>query len=148
VSLKNRIQQDMKTAMRERDKSRLGAVRLIMAAIKQREVDDRVEAGDDLVLGILEKMVKQRRESIGHFEQAGRDDLIATEEAELAVINHYLPEPLDAAALTGLIDQAIVETGAENIRDMGKVMGLLKAKAQGRADMAEVSKQVKARLGA
>jgi uncharacterized protein YqeY len=119
-----------------------------MAAIKQREVDDRVEAGDDLVLGILEKMVKQRRESIGHFERAGRDDLIATEEAELAVINHYLPEPLDAAALTGLIDQAIVETGAENIRDMGKVMGLLKAKAQGRADMAEVSKQVKARLGA
>ncbi len=136
----------MKSAMRARDKSRLGAIRLIMAAIKQREVDDRIEADDQLIVGVLEKMAKQRRESISQFETAGRQDLIATEQAELAVIAEYLPEPLDSESLTALVEQAVAETGASGMRDMGRVMSVVKAKAQGRADMAEVSKQVKARL--
>ena len=136
----------MKVAMRARDKPRLGAIRLIMAAIKQREVDDRMEADDQLIVGILEKMAKQRRESISQFEMAGRQDLIAIEQAELAVITEYLPEPLDAESLTALVEQAVAETGASGMGDMGRVMGIVKAKAQGRADMAEVSKQVKARL--
>jgi uncharacterized protein YqeY len=136
----------MKAAMRARDKPRLGAIRLIMAAIKQREVDDRIEADDELIVGLLEKMAKQRRESISQFEAAGREDLIATEQSELAVIAEYQPEPLDAESLTALVEQAVAETGASGMRDMGRVMGIVKAKAQGRADMAEVSKQVKARL--
>lgn len=136
----------MKSAMRARDKSRLGAIRLIMAAIKQREVDDRIEADDQLIVGVLEKMAKQRRESISQFETAGRQDLIDTEQAELAVISEYLPEPLDSESLTALVEQAVAETGASGMRDMGRVMSVVKAKAQGRADMAEVSKQVKARL--
>ena len=136
----------MKAAMRARDKPRLGAIRLIMAAIKQREVDDRIEADDELIVGLLEKMAKQRRESISQFEAASREDLIATEQSELAVIAEYQPEPLDAESLTALVEQAVAETGASGMRDMGRVMGIVKAKAQGRADMAEVSKQVKARL--
>jgi len=147
MSLKERIQQDMKDAMRAGDKSRLGTIRLMLAAIKQKEVDDRKDLDDAEVTLVLDKMVKQRRESISQFEKAGRADLVEQETAELAVIQSYLPEPLGESELNTLIDAAMAQTGATSIRDMGKVMALLKPDLQGRADMGAVSALIKARLG-
>ena len=144
--MKDRIQQDMKDAMRARDKERLGTIRLILAAIKQREVDERIELDDAQVTAVLDKMAKQRRESISQFEQAGRDDLIAKENSELDVILPYLPEQLGEDELMALINEVIEATGASNIKDMGKVMGKLKPKVQGRADMSAVSALIKSRL--
>jgi len=147
MSLKERIQQDMKDAMRAGDKSRLGTIRLMLAAIKQKEVDDRKDLDDAEVTLVLDKMVKQRRESVSQFEKAGRADLVEQETAELAVIQSYLPEPLGESELNTLIDAAMAQTGATSIRDMGKVMALLKPDLQGRADMGAVSALIKARLG-
>jgi len=146
MSLKDRIQQDVKDAMRAKDKSRLAAIRLITAAIKQREVDERIELDDAQVTAVLDKMAKQRRESISQFEKAGRDDLIAQEVMELEIIQSYLPEQLGDDEINALIDSAMHATGATSIRDMGKVMGQLKPKLQGRADMSAVSALIKARL--
>lgn len=146
MSLKDRIQQDMKDAMRAKDKARLGTIRLILAAIKQREVDERIELDDEQVIVVLDKMAKQRRESISQFEQAGRDDLIAQENFELGIIQPYLPEALGEDELNALIDAAMAATGASSIKDMGKVMGQLKPKIQGRADMSAVSALIKSRL--
>ncbi len=147
MSLKERIQQDVKDAMRAKDKPRLATIRLITAAIKQREVDERIELDDTQVLVVLDKMCKQRRESISQFEQAGRDDLAAQEKAELELIQQYLPEQLTEAEINELIDAAMQATGASSMKDMGKVMGQLKPKLQGRADMGAVSALIKARLG-
>lgn len=147
MSLKDRIQQEMKDAMRSGDKSRLGTIRLILAAIKQKEVDERIELDDAAVTTVLDKMAKQRRESITQFEQAGRDDLVKQEAFELTLIQEYLPEQLSEAEINALIDAAMSATGASSIKDMGKVMGQLKPKLQGRADMGAVSALIKARLG-
>ena len=147
MSLKDRIQQDVKDAMRAREKERLATLRLITAAIKQREVDERIELDDEQVLLILDKMCKQRRESISQFEKAGRDDLIAQEVSELDIIQGYLPKQLDDNEIAALIDAAMADTGASSIKDMGKVMGQLKPKLQGRADMGAVSAMIKSRLG-
>ncbi len=147
MSLKNRIQQDMKDTLRSGDKPRLGLIRLILAAIKQREVDERIELDDDQILTVLDKMAKQRRESIEQFTKAGRTDLSNQENFELELIKSYLPEQLDDAAIDALIDEALQATGARSIKDMGKVMGLLKPKMQGRADMGAVSGRIKSRLG-
>ncbi len=148
MSLKVRITDDMKSAMKAGNKDRLKAVRLIMAAIKQVEVDSRIEIDDAGILRVLEKMVKQRRDSVAQFKQGGREDLADIELAEIDVVNAYLPEQMDDAELDTLIDKAIQATGAESIRDMGKVMGAIKSKAAGRADMGAVGAKVKARLGA
>jgi uncharacterized protein YqeY len=148
MSLKNQITEDMKSAMKAGDKDRLKTVRLIMAAIKQVEVDQRVELDDAGVLSVLDKMVKQRRDSVTQFENGGRDDLAAIEKAEIEVLAEYLPEQLSAEELAALVDEVIAATGAEGMRDMGKVMGQIKAKAAGRADMGAVSATVKERLGA
>ena len=147
MSLKERIQEDVKDAMRAKDKPRLATTRLITAAIKQREVDERIELDDTQVLVVLDKMCKQRRESISQFEQAGRDDLAALEKAELQLIQQYLPEQLTETEINELIDAAMQATGASSMKDMGKVMGQLKPKLQGRADMGAVSALIKARLG-
>ena len=147
MSLKDRIQDDMKTAMRAKDKERLGAIRLILAAIKQREVDERIELNDVQVLGVLEKMIKQRRESLAQYQSAGREDLAARESFEIEVIQSYLPAPLSEADIDTLVANAVAVTGAQSVRDMGKVMALIKDQAQGRADMAAVSARVKARFG-
>jgi len=147
MSLKDRILQDVKDAMRAKDKPRLATLRLITAAIKQIEVDKRIELDDEQVLSVLDKMCKQRRESITQFEKAGRDDLIAQEVSELDVIQTYLPEQLSETEIAGLIDAAMTSTGASSIKDMGKVMGQLKPKLQGRADMGAVSTMIKNKLG-
>ncbi len=147
MSLKDRIQQDVKDAMRAKDKERLASIRLITAAIKQREVDERIELDDEQVLVVLDKMCKQRRESISQFEKAGRDDLIAREASELEIIQSYLPEQLGEDEIAAMIDAAITDTGASSIKDMGKVMGQLKPKLQGRADMGAVSALIKSKLG-
>jgi len=147
TSLKDRITEDMKTAMRAGDKSRLGAIRMVLAAIKQKEVDERISVDDESVLVILEKMLKQRRESLSQFTDAGRKDLADREQEEIDVISVYMPEPLDEAALDALIAEAISESGAESMRDMGKVMAIVKSRAQGHADMSTVSAWVKASLG-
>jgi uncharacterized protein YqeY len=144
--LKAKITEDMKAAMRAQEKERLATIRLIQAAIKQKEVDDRIELDDAQVLAVLDKMVKQRRESIAQFEKAGRDDLIAKEQSELEVIQVYLPEALSDAEVDALIAEAIAATGAAEMKDMGKVMGQLKPKLQGRADMGAVSAKIKAKL--
>ncbi|HXN10431.1 MAG TPA: GatB/YqeY domain-containing protein [Steroidobacteraceae bacterium] len=146
MGLKERIQEDMKSAMRAAAKERLAIVRLILAAIKQREVDERIVLDDPQIFSVLEKMGKQRRESIMQFESGARPDLAAKETAELAIINSYLPAPLGDAELDALIDEAIAQTGAASIKDMGKVMAQIKARAQGRADMAAVGTRIKARL--
>jgi uncharacterized protein YqeY len=138
----------MKTAMRAAEKDRLATVRLILAAIKQREVDERIVLDDSQVLSVLEKMVKQRRESITQFNAGGRSDLAAKEQAELDVIGAYLPAQLSESELDAMIQAAIAETGASSIKDMGKVMGIIKGKAQGRADMGVVGARIKARLSA
>ncbi len=146
MGLKEHIQEDMKAAMRGGDKERLSTVRLILAAIKQREVDERIMLDDSQVLAVLEKMGKQRRESIVQFEAGARSDLVAKEATELAIITSYLPAQLSQAELDALIDEAIAQTGATSIKDMGNVMAQIKAKAQGRADMAAVGTRIKARL--
>ena len=148
MALKAQIQEDVKNAMRARDKDRIGALRLISAAIKQIEVDTREELDDAGVTAVLDKMVKQRRDSLEQFEKAGRDDLAAKERFELEIISAYLPEPLSEAELTALIDAAIADTGAAGMQDMGKVMGVLKPQVQGRADMKALSGQVRGRLNA
>lgn len=145
--LKQRLTDDMKAAMKAGDKPRLGVIRLINAAVKQREVDERIELDDTQVLAVLEKMVKQRRDSIAQYEAAGRDDLASGERFELGIIQGYLPEALSETEVEGLIDAAVAATGAASVRDMGKLMGWLKPKLQGRADMGDVSQRVKARLG-
>ena len=147
MTLKSQIRDDMKTAMKAGDKDRLKVVRLILAAVKQIEVDERIELDDAAVLTVLNKMVKQRRDSVTQFRDGGREDLAAIETDEIAVLQQYLPEQMSAAELDVLIAQAIADSSAESIRDMGKVMGLVKAKAAGRADMGAVGAQVKARLG-
>jgi uncharacterized protein YqeY len=147
MSLKGKITEDMKSAMKAGEKDRLRAVRLILAAIKQIEVDTRTELDDATILSVLDKMVKQRRDSVEQFQKGGRDDLVNIELAEIAVIETYLPEQLSDEELDTLIDEVISATGAESIRDMGKVMGQIKSKAAGRADMGAVSAKVKARLG-
>jgi uncharacterized protein YqeY len=147
MSLKDRIQQDVKDAMRAREKERLATIRLITAAIKQREVDERIELDDEQLLVVLDKMCKQRRESISQFEKAGRDDLIAKEASELEIIQGYLPEQLGEDEILAMIDVAMADTGASSIKDMGKVMGQLKPKLQGRADMGAVSALIKSKLG-
>jgi len=147
MSLKQRITDDMKAAMRGGEKDRLAVIRLILAAIKQREVDERIELDEAQTLGVLEKMLKQRRDSIVQYDAAGRVDLADVERAEMAVIEAYLPAKLSEAEIDALIDAAITQTGASSQRDMGKVVGLVKERAAGRADMAQVSARIKARLG-
>jgi uncharacterized protein YqeY len=146
MSLKTQLTDDMKTAMKAGDKTRLGVIRLINAAIKQKEVDERVELDDAQVLAVLEKMVKQRRDSISQYDAAGRDDLSAVEHAEMAVIEHYLPAKMGEAEIVDAIDAAIRSTGAAGPADIGKLMGVLKPALAGRADMGDVSKLVKQRL--
>jgi uncharacterized protein YqeY len=146
MALKDRITEDMKAAMRAGEKDRLGTIRLILAAIKQREVDERIVLEDPQVFAVLEKMVKQRKESITQFESGGRADLVAKERAELAIVQAYLPSQLSDAELDALIAEAVASTGAASIKDMGKVMGVVKAKAQGRADMSAVSARIKQKL--
>jgi len=147
-STKERLQDDVKAALKAGDRARLGVLRMVMAAIKQREVDSRETLDDGTVLGILEKMVKQRQDAIIQFERGGRSDLVAKETAEIDVIRTYLPEPLDEAALTTLIEAAITDTGATTPSDMGRVMAEIKKNAAGRADMGQVSQLVRARLTA
>ena len=146
MSLKQRLTDDMKAAMKAGEKDRLGVIRLINAAIKQKEVDERVEMTDPLVIGVLEKMVKQRKDSISQYEAAGREDLAVIERYELGVIDVYLPAKLGEAEVLAAIDAAIMETGATGAADMGKLMAVLKPKLAGQADMGEVSKLVKQRL--
>ncbi len=148
MTLKAQISEDMKTAMKAGDKERLKVVRLIIAAIKQIEIDQRVELDDAGVLAVLDKMVKQRRDSVSQFQGGNRQDLADIELEEITVLEDYLPEQLNEAELDDIIEQAIKESGAESIRDMGKVMGQVKAKAAGRADMGAVGAKVKERLGA
>lgn len=145
--MKEQIIADMKSAMKAGEKDRLKVVRLILAAIKQIEVDQRIEVDDVTVLAVLEKMVKQRRDSIEQFQNGNRQDLADIEIAEIAVLDTYLPEQLSESEVDQIVDDAIAATGAESIRDMGKVMGQIKAKAAGRADMGAVGAKVKARLG-
>ena len=145
--LKTKILDDMKAAMKAGDKPRLGVIRLIQAAIKQREVDERIELDDDQVLAVLDKMVKQRRDSITQYEQAGRTELADQEKFEVGICQKYLPEALSDDEIASLLEQAIAETGAASMKDMGKVMGWLKPKLQGRADMGAVSGKIKQKLG-
>ncbi|HDZ8833812.1 GatB/YqeY domain-containing protein [Aeromonas dhakensis] len=146
MSLKDQLKDQQKLAMLAKDKLRLGAIRLLMAEIKQREVDTRVELDDQDILAVVTKMVKQRRDSISQFEAAGRQDLADKESAEIVVLQEFLPQQLTAAEIAALIEQAIAESGAAVMADMGKVMAVLKPKIQGRADVGAVSAQVKTRL--
>ena len=148
TTLKERITADMKAAMRAGEKERLSTIRMLQAAIKQREVDERVTLDDAQVLGIIEKMVKQRKESIVHFEQGGRADLADKEKSEIVQLQDYLPAQLGEAEIDAIIREAIASTGATSVKDMGKVMGVVKAKAAGRADMGAVSARIKTALGA
>lgn len=148
MSLKQNLTDAMKAAMKAGDKPRLGVIRLVMAAIKQVEVDERIELDDERVLAVLDKMVKQRRESISQYSTAGRDDLVRQEEYEVSVLQDFLPEALSDDEIEQMIAKAVDETGASSIKDMGKVMGLLKPQMQGRADMGAVSGKIKARLNA
>ena len=147
MPLKDRITEDMKTAMRAGEKERLATIRLILSAIKQREVDERITLDDGQVLAAIEKMIKQRKEAITQFEAGGRADLVAKETAEIAILQAYLPAQMSDAEVDALIAEAIASTGAASIKDMGKVMGAVKAKAQGRADMGAVSARIKQKLG-
>lgn len=137
--LKQRITADMKLAMKAKDKTKLKAIRMILGAIKQREVDERIELDDMQVLSVVQKMVKQRKDSISQFKEASRTDLVDIEEAELVVINHYMPEQLSDAEVSAAIDKAIADTGASSMQDMGKLMGLLKSQLDGKVDMGVVS---------
>ena len=144
--LTDRIKEDMKACMKAGNKARLGVIRLILAAIKQVEVDERIQLDNDRVILVLDKMLKQRRESIRLFADAGRHDLVAIEEAEVLVIQDFLPQALSEEEINAMVSDAVIESGAESVKDMGKVMGLLKAKMQGRADMSIVSAKIKAAL--
>ncbi len=146
--LKQRLQDEMKAAMKGGDKPRLGVIRLINSAIKQIEVDERIELDDARILAVLDKMTKQRRESAMQYEEAGRDDLLEQENYEISVLKDFLPAALSDEEIDALIDEAVSSTGASSIKDMGKVMGILKPQMQGRADMAAVSGKIKARLNA
>ena len=146
MTIKDRISNDLKDAMRARDKKKLEALRLVTAAVKQIEVDERIDVDDERVLVILDKLAKQRKESITQFQAAGRDDLVAQEQFELDIIGHYLPEPLSEAEIEALVSKALAETGAAQMSDMGKVMALLKPQLQGRADMSKISAIIKAKL--
>ena len=148
MSLKERITQDMKDAMRSGDKERLGNIRMLQAAIKQREVDERITLDDGQVLAVVEKMIKQRKEAIAQFEAGGRADLAAKEQSEIALLQAYMPEQLSSTEVEALVAAAIAETAASTIKDMGKVMALVKTRAAGRADMAAVSALIKAKIGA
>jgi hypothetical protein len=145
---KDHIADDMKAAMRARDEARLSAIRMLLAAIQRREVDERITLDDSQVLAVIEKLVRQSRDAIEQFQKGGRADLAAKEERDIAVWSAYLPERLSDAELDALIAGAIAESGAVAVKDMGKVLGVLKPKVQGRADMAAVSAKVKAKLGA
>ncbi len=147
-SLKERITEDMKTAMRARDADRLGTIRLLLAAVKQREVDERIELDDAAITGVIDKLVKQRKDSISQFASAGRQDLVDKEDSELVVLRGYMPQQLSAAEVEAEIAAAIAQVCAAGPQDMGKVMGVLKGKLAGRADMTAVSGQVKAALSA
>lgn len=144
--LKQRLQEDMKAAMRAKEKQRLGTIRLIHAAIKQREIDERIQLDDTQVIVVLDKMLKQRRDSLSQYEQAGRQDLADQEAFEITVIQTYLPQPLTEEELTAMINKALAESQASSVKDLGKVMQLLKPQLQGRADMRQVSERVKQRL--
>jgi len=146
-TLKERITEDMKSAMRAGEKDRLALIRMLQAAIKQREVDERIQLDDAQTLSVIEKMIKQRKESVAQFQSGGREDLAAKENAEIAALQGYLPAQLSAAELDALIADAIATTGATSVKDMGKVMGIVKSKAAGRADMAAVGARIKAKLG-
>ncbi|HHQ4553282.1 TPA: GatB/YqeY domain-containing protein [Aeromonas veronii] len=146
MSLKDQLKDQQKLAMLAKDKARLGAIRLLMAEIKQREVDTRIELNDEDILAVVTKMVKQRRDSISQFEAAGRQDLADKESAEIVVLQEFLPQQLTADEIAALIEQAMTESGAAVMADMGKVMAVLKPKIQGRADVGAVSAQVKTRL--
>ena len=147
MSLKERITEDMKAAMRAKDSERLGTIRMITAAIKQREVDERITLDDVQVLSVVEKMIKTRKESVAQFQAGGREDLVAKENKEIELLQAYMPAQLSEAELDALIAASIAESGATSIKEMGKAMALLKQKAQGRADMAAVSGKLKAKLG-
>jgi len=147
ATLKSRIQEDMKSAMKAGNKERLGVIRLMLSAIKQREVDERIQLDDAQIVSVLEKMLKQRRDSIAQYTAAGREDLAAVESSEAVVIQEYMPQALTGEEIEALVEQAVAETGASAIADMGKVMAWLKPKMQGRADMAAVSARIKTRLG-
>lgn len=147
MSLKERITDDMKAAMRSGEKDRLGVIRMITAAIKQREVDERISLDDVQVVAVLEKMVKQRKESLVQFQAGNRQDLVDKESAEIELLKTYLPSQLGPAEIDALIAEAIAATGASSVKDMGKVMGVIKSKAQGRADMGTVGAKIKAKLG-
>lgn len=146
MTLKEQLADDMKSAMRTKDRERLGVLRMLLSAIRQKEIDERVDLDDDGVLATIEKMVKQRRDSEKQYRDAGRTELADAESAEIVALESYLPEPLSDAELARLIDDAVAETGAASMRDMGKVMGVLKPKVQGRADMGAVSGKVKKKL--
>jgi len=147
MTLKQRLTEDMKTALKAGDKRRLGIIRLINAAIKQREVDERIELDDSQVLAVLDKMIKQRRDSVTQYEAAGREDLADQERYEIGVCQEYLPAALNEAEITALIESALVASGATSVKEMGKVMAILKPQVQGRADVGAVSSLVKKRLG-
>lgn len=146
MSLKQQINEDMKTAMRAKDSARLAAIRLLMAAMKQREVDERIELTDADILSIIDKMMKQRRDSFSQFEAAGRQDLAEIEKFEMSVLLGYMPQQLSEAEISAVIEQAIAATGAASAQDMGKLMAVLKPQLAGRADIGKVSGQVKSRL--
>jgi len=147
MSLRLQIAEDMKSAMRAKDAPRLSAIRLLMAAIKQREVDERIELSDDQVIAAIEKMLKQRRDSISQFESAGRQDLADTEKFEVSVLQGYMPQPLTDAEAEALVVAAVVSSGAAGVKDMGKVMAIVKPQMAGRADMGKISALIKAKLG-
>jgi uncharacterized protein len=148
MSLKERITEDMKAAMRAKDSERLGTIRMITSAIKQREVDERIALDDTQVLAVIEKMIKMRKESIAQFQSGGRDDLVAKENKEVELLQAYMPAQLSEAELDAIIADAIAQSGATSIKEMGKAMAIVKQKAQGRADMGAVSSKLKAKLGA
>ena len=146
MSLKEKITEDMKNAMRAKDTARLGTIRLLLAAMKQKEVDERIELDDAAVVAIIEKLIKQRKDSISQFQAAKRDDLVAIENAELIVLQAYMPEQMSEAEVAAVVAKAVAEVGAAGPQDMGKVMGLVKSQLAGKADMGVVSAQVKAAL--
>jgi uncharacterized protein YqeY len=147
TTLKGQITEDMKAAMRSGEKERLGVIRMITSAIKQREVDERITLDDAQVLSVLEKMIKQRKESLVQFQAGNRPDLVEKESAEITLLQGYMPSQLSETEVDALVSDAIASTGAASIKDMGKVMGVIKGKAQGRADMAAVGAKIKAKLG-
>jgi uncharacterized protein YqeY len=146
MSLKDQITEDMKNAMRAKETARLGTIRLLLAAMKQKEVDERIELNDAAVVAIIEKLIKQRKDSIAQFQAAKRDDLVAIENAELSVLQTYMPEQMSEAEVAAVVAKAVAEVGASGPQDMGKVMGLVKSQLAGKADMGVVSAQVKAAL--